>query len=100
MKKYTKKLISLFLSLVMIFSLIAAIPSASAATFSYNTGTRGVVCTSLSSKAKAYYTGSYVYSTLSTKTASTIKSSLKTLMTKTHSTITCLLYTSDAADEG
>lgn len=88
MKKYTRKLLSLFLALVMLFSLIATIPSASAATFSYNTGKRGVVCTSLSSKAQAYYTGSYVYSTLSTKTASTIKSSLKTLMTNTHSKIT------------
>ena len=88
MKKYTRKLFSIFLALVIIFSLLAAIPSASAATFSYNTGKRGVVCTSLSSKAKAYYTGSYAYSTLSTKTASTIKSSLKTLMTNTHSTIT------------
>ena len=56
----------------------------SAATFSYNTGKRGVVCTSLSTKAKAYYTGSYTYSTLSTQSASTVKSSLKTLMTNTH----------------
>ena len=88
MKKYTKKLVSLFLVLVMLFSLVATIPSASAATFSYNTGKRGVVCTSLSSKAQAYYTGSYTYDTLSTKTASTVKSSLKTLMTNTHTTLT------------
>lgn len=88
MKKYTKRLFSLLLTLALILSVFAAIPSASAAAFSYNTGKRGVVCTSLSTKAKAYYTGSYTYSTLSTQSASTVKSSLKTLMTNTHTTKT------------
>lgn len=87
-KKYAKKLTSLFLVFVIVLSLVVTIPTASAATFSYNTGKRGVVCTSLSSKATAYYTGSYAYSTLSTKSASTIKSSLKNLMTNTHTTLT------------
>lgn len=84
MKKLTKRTLSLLLILAMIVSMFAAL-TVNAATFSYNTGKRGTVCTTLSSKAKAYYTGSYVYSTLSKKGASTIKSSLKTLMTNTHS---------------
>ena len=89
MKNGMKKAICLLLILSVVFSMFAGMAiSANAATFSYNTGKRGTTCTSLSSKAKSYYTGSYVYSTLSTKSASTIKSSLKTLMTNTHSTKT------------
>ena len=87
MKIRFKKLLSIFLILTIVFSLFASlVTNASAATFSYNTGKRGTVCTSLSSKAKSYYTSSYAYSTLSTKSASTIKSSLKSLMTNTHTT--------------
>lgn len=84
-KKLNKnRLISVFLSIVMVCTLLLSFPSASAATYSYNTGKRDVVCSSLSTKAKSYYTGSYVYDTLSKKSASSIKSSLKTLMTNTH----------------
>lgn len=88
MKKYSKKILPIFLILATLVTMFATLSTASAASYTYNTGKRGTVCTSLSSKAKAYYTGSYVYSTLSTKSASTIKSSLKTLMTSTHKTIT------------
>ena len=89
MKTSLKKMLSLLLVLTLVFSIFASlITTASAATFSYNTGKRGTVCTSLSSKAKSYYTSSYSYSTLSAKAASSIKSSLKTLMTNTHSTKT------------
>ena len=87
MKTSLRKALSLLLTLAIVFSLFASlVTTASAATFSYNSGTRGTVCTSLSSKAKSYYTSSYAYSTLSTKSASTIKSSLKSLMTNTHTT--------------
>ncbi len=89
MRTSLKKLLSLLLVLTIVVSMFAGlITTANAATFSYNTGKRGTLCTSLSSKATAYYTGSYVYSTLSAKTASTIKSSLQTLMTDTHATMT------------
>ena len=89
MKTSLKKMLSLLLVLTLVFSIFASlITTASAATFSYNTGKRGTVCTSLSSKAKSYYTSSYSYSTLSAKSASSIKSSLKTLMTNTHYTKT------------
>ncbi len=85
MKKSFKRLVSYILVIAMVLSLFSALTfSAGAATFSYNTGKRGTVCTSLSSKATAYYTSSYSYSTLSTKSASALKSSLKTLMTNTH----------------
>ena len=87
MKRGMKKAISLLLVLCTILSIFASL-TVSAASFSYNPGKRGTACTSLSSKAKSYYTGSYVYSTLSKQSASTIKSSLKTLMTNTHKTKT------------
>ena len=70
MKTSLKKMLSLLLVLTLVFSIFASlITTASAATFSYNTGKRGTVCTSLSSKAKSYYTSSYSYSTLSAKAA-------------------------------
>ncbi len=86
--KQIRRFLSAVLVLAMLLSMAALLPLANAASFSYNPGTRGVTCTALSSKASAYYTGSYVYSTLSAKSASVIKSSLATLMTNTHSTKT------------
>ena len=86
--KHLRRSLCAVLVLAMLISLFAMLPMAGASTFSYNTGTRGVTCTALSTKASAYYTGSYVYSTLSTKSASVIKSSLATLMTNTHTTKT------------
>ncbi len=86
-KSFSTRAISILLALVMVFSLLGSL-TASAATFSYNTGKRGTVCTSLSSKASSYYSSSYSYNTLSAKSSSSLKSSLKTLMTNTHSTKT------------
>ncbi|MBQ8586641.1 MAG: endonuclease [Oscillospiraceae bacterium] len=55
----------------------------------YNSGTRGVTCNSLSGTyADEYYTGSYTYSALSQQTGSTLLSSLRSLTTSTHSTTT------------
>ena len=89
MKVGMKKALSLVLALCVIFSIFACMATTvGAASYSYNPGTRGTVCTSLSSKAKSYYTGSYTYSTLSAQSASALKSSLKTLMTNTHKTKT------------
>ncbi len=87
MKKTVTRMISFLLILATVLTLLGAV-TVGAASYSYNPGKRGTVCTSLSSKAKAYYTGSYVYSTLSTKSASSIKSSLKTLMTNTQTKVT------------
>ncbi|MBQ4566467.1 MAG: endonuclease, partial [Oscillospiraceae bacterium] len=53
----------------------------------YNSGTRGVTCNSLSGTyADEYYTGSYTYSALSQQTGSTLLSSLRSLTTSTHTT--------------
>ncbi len=89
MKTATKRVLSFVLVLAMVFSLIATFSlTAGAATYSYNTGKRGTVCTALSTKAKAYYTGSYTYATLSKQSASTLKTNLKTLMTNTQTKVT------------
>lgn len=89
MKTTMKRTISMILILAMVFSLVATFSlAANAATYTYNTGTRGKVCTSLSTKAKAYYTGSYVYDTLSKQSSNTLKGNLKTLMTNTQSKVT------------
>lgn len=86
MKKRMNRALSVLLVLAMVIGFFAMLaPVADAATFSYNTGKRGTTCTSLSSQAKSYYTSSYSYSTLSAKSAYSLKSSLKTLMTNTHS---------------
>lgn len=86
MKLKINRVISAVLALIMVLSLVVSVvPSAEAATFSYNTGKRNTVCTSLSTQAKSYYTSAYSYSTLSSKSASSLKSSLSTLMTSTHS---------------
>ena len=60
--------------LALIVSMFAALAmSVSAASYTYNSGKRGAVCTSLSSKAKAYYTGSYTYASLSAKSGSSLR---------------------------
>ena len=86
LKLKINRVISAVLALIMVLSLVVSVvPSAEAATFSYNTGKRNTVCTSLSTQAKSYYISAYSYSTLSSKSASSLKSSLSTLMTSTHS---------------
>lgn len=55
----------------------------------YNSGTRGVTCNSLSgTNADQYYTGSYTYSALSQQTADNLLSSLRSLTTSNHTTTT------------
>lgn len=52
----------------------------------YNSGQRNVVATTLDgTSADDYYSGSYEYDTLSTKSSTEIKNSLSTLMKSTHS---------------
>ena len=85
MKRCFKRILSAVLVLVMVFGLMSGTVSvADSATFSYNTGKRDETCTSLSEQAKDYYTGSYTYSKLSKKGASSLKSKLSELMTDTH----------------
>ena len=103
MKTITKRGFSALLVLVILVSLFSGMTiSASAASYTYNTGTRHEVCPSLSSQAQAYYTGDYTYealSALSGGTASTdadamnhsamssaLYQQMQTLMTQTHTT--------------
>lgn len=89
MKTTKQRALSIILVLVMVFSLVATFPlTASAATYSYNSGTRGEVCTALSAQAKAYYTGSYTYANLSKQSGTTLQENLKTLMTSTQTKVT------------
>ncbi len=61
MKHFTKRTLSFLLVLCMLVSLFASLTLVSA----QNSNKRGTVCTSLSSKAKAYYTGNYTYDVMS-----------------------------------
>ena len=75
MKNIAKRGLSALLVLVMLVSLFSGLTiSASAASYAYNTGTRHEVCTSLSSQAQAYYTGSYTYDALSALAGGTASS--------------------------
>ena len=52
----------------------------------YNSGQRDVIATTLNgTSASSYYTGSYTYDALSSLSSTALQSSLKTLMTSTHS---------------
>ena len=73
-----KKLMSLLLCLTLIFGVLAfATPNVQAASYTYNSGKRGTVCTYLSSKAKSYWTGRYAYSTLVKKSATELRTTLR-----------------------
>lgn len=83
---FTKKIVGLFLTLVLICTLLPTnlfSVDTEAVSLPYNTGTRDEVATSLSSDALAYYTGDYTYSTLSSLSSSDLKSSLYSLMSST-----------------
>ena len=100
MNKRFMKVCALFLAVMLVlcatpYVTVEAAPSATAGgygvqptTYSkqYNSGTRDIWCTTLSgTSASSYYTGSYTYDNLSTLSSSSLKSSLTTLMTSTHS---------------
>ena len=58
MKKILKRSFSFFLTLSLVISLFAGLTISTSATTSYNSGAIGVVCTTPSSQASSYYTGS------------------------------------------
>ncbi len=83
-----KKLISVLLLLAMLASLFAGLTlTTNAASYAYNNGKRGEVCTSLSSAAQSYWSGSYDYATLSAKTGDTLRTALRTKITSNRSTV-------------
>lgn len=59
MKRYFKRVTSMLLVLCMVLALLSATVCAQ------NSNRRGTVCTDLSAKAKAYYTGNYTYDVMS-----------------------------------
>ena len=86
MKKFTKRTLSMLLVLALVVGMFASLViTANAAT--YNSGKRGTVCTSLSSKAKAYYTGNYTYAKLAAKSGSSLRTTLRTLIKSDYKTV-------------
>ncbi|MBR4308913.1 MAG: endonuclease, partial [Oscillospiraceae bacterium] len=76
-----KRCLSVLLILTLLLSLFAGLElSVEAASYLYNTGKRGQVCTELSSYAKAYYTGNYTYAKLSALSKSSLRTTLNTLV--------------------
>ena len=96
-----KRLIALSMILALLFSLCINISGLGNSTTAYNSGTRHVVCTSLSSDAISYYTIGYDYDTLSQQSSSQLLQSLRTLMKSTHkynSTYNDCKYLADQVD--
>lgn len=80
------------LSMVMVFVLLLGMFSglklpAKAASITYNSGKREVVCDELSAAATAYYTGGYSYEQLSALRGSTLRTKLRTLINSDRSTV-------------
>ena len=82
-----KRCLSFALACIMILSLFGGIRVNAASNASYNSGKRNEICTSLSTAAEAYYTGSYSYDTLSSLSGSSLRSKLRTLITSDRSTV-------------
>ena len=83
-----KKSLRIVSILTLIFILISALCINTSAAVSApsirNTGTRDVVCLELSDAAKNYYTENYTFNVLANKTDAELLSSLRALMTSTH----------------
>ena len=97
MRNFTKSAIALLLALILIISSATPIfavskdSSGQPITYSqtYNSGERDVVCTTLNgTSAASYYTGSYSYQNLMSLSSSSLKTTLRTLMSSTHSKVT------------
>ena len=107
MRKFTKSAIALLLSFILIISSATPIFAVSKDSSGqplqysseYNSGERHVVCTTLDgTSAESYYTGSYTYENLEKLSSSSLKSTLKTLMTNTHKKTTSYDDCHDMAD--
>ena len=94
MKTIFKRSLSVIITLCIVLSVVI-LPS-SAASYVANWGQRGTLCTSLTSYANSYYTGSYTYANLSSYSGGTsqsnapdssLYSALKSMMTTKHTNI-------------
>ena len=83
-----KKLLSVLLLIAIVASLFSGLVLTSeAASYSYNSGKRGQVCTSLTSAAQAYWTGSYSYASLSAMSGESLRTTLRSKITSNRSTV-------------
>jgi|GEM_PF-2009858 len=87
MKNIFKRSLSVIMTLAVLLSLLVCAASVSAASISYNNGKREVLCTSLSADAKSYYTGNYTYEKLSALSASSLRTTLRTLINSDRDTV-------------
>ena len=78
--RFTRFLSSLLILCILVTMLAGLQLPASAASYSYNNGKKGVLCTALSSSAKAYYGTGYEYETLSKLSGTTLEAKLKARM--------------------
>ena len=88
MNRILKRALYLVVALCLVLSFAFSAFAAAPTTYSTekNSGERDEVCTTLSgTSADEYYTGSYTYDNLSSLSESALLSSLRTLMTSTHS---------------
>lgn len=90
MKNLKRSLLAMLLVVVLVASSIVPVSAAGTQPSKYsttnNSGTRHVVCTTLDgTSAASYYTGSYTYDRLAELSASTLLTTLRGLMTSTHS---------------
>ena len=79
MKHIIYRSASLILVLVMLVSLFSGL-TVQAASYSYNNGEKGKLCTALSSSAKSYYGSGYDYATLSKLSGTTLEAKLRERM--------------------
>lgn len=92
MKKLKRSIVSMLLVIILILSSVVPVSAASTEPSSYstqyNSGHRGVVCTTLDgTSADDYYTGSYTYDSLEELSSSELLTALRSLMTSTHTYI-------------
>ena len=92
MKKLTRAIALICVTVILLSAyVLPAFAAGEPAKYSTsaNSGTRDVLCTTLSgTSAASYYTGSYTYESLSGLSSGALLSSLRTLMTSTHKKIT------------
>ncbi|MBE6548391.1 MAG: hypothetical protein E7667_05915 [Ruminococcaceae bacterium] len=102
-KNLIRSTIAALICILLIVGSIVPVFAASTQPSSYsksaNSGQRHVVCTTLSgTSAGSYYTGSYTYDALDDLSASSLLSSLRTLMSSTHKKITSYANCRDYAN--
>ena len=79
MKRFIQRSTSLILLMVMLISLFSGL-TVSAASYTYNNGKKGTLCTALSSSAKSYYGTGYDYATLSKLSGTALEAKLRERM--------------------